>query len=105
MNKDLAFIAGNYLEVEIPKDKKFLTKYFDTEIQKALLRYWLATGSVENFTDHTGVYLSPVVAKRWESRIFQLLEVQSALRKQFTEEAMEKLRLLEAGELPLTQLP
>lgn len=70
MEKDLAFIAGDYLDdyMEIPRDKEFLKPYFKTKFQKQFLRYHLLFGTHKQFIQHTGHHISirnlQILAKR-----------------------------------------
>lgn len=50
-----------FLDLEIPKDKRFLLKYFKTNIQNTFLKYLIFFGDIENFCDHTGIPCQ----KRW----------------------------------------
>ena len=52
---DLKLISFQLEIVELPKEKKYLLKYFDTPIQIAFLKYIHVFGDYKNFTDHTGL--------------------------------------------------
>lgn len=53
---ELTFIAGNFLDHELPKEKQYLLHYFRTELEQQFLRYLYCFGQYEHFTDHTGIF-------------------------------------------------
>jgi len=54
VQRDLVFLSGDFTFV--PKDKRYLTKYFKTRTQKMFLSYFILFGTYDNFVDHTGIY-------------------------------------------------
>lgn len=56
MNNDLNFISGDFLELDLPKEKQYLFKYFDTDIQMQFLRYYYVFGNIDRFMEHTGFF-------------------------------------------------
>ena len=58
---DLKLVSGAFFDLELPKDKQYLCKYFDTEIQMQFLRYYCTFGNCHRFMEHTGFFCS----KRW----------------------------------------
>jgi hypothetical protein len=101
--RDLDFISGEFFEYEIPKDKRFLLKYYKTDMQLAFLRYYLVFGECRNFVDHTGCHCSPRMVYRLEHRFQFLVNAHSQAKSSFTEESMEFLQLVESGKLVLTK--
>lgn len=75
MNKDLIFLGRQFETFEIPKDKRYLLKYFDTPPQELFLKYFLSFGNFDHFVDHTGV----VLQVRWMKILKQKLELLLAL--------------------------
>ena len=65
MKDDLAFISGDFFERDIPKDRRYMLPYFDTEVQLQFLRYYLTFNSAMHFVSHTGYYMS----RRWRKRL------------------------------------
>ncbi|MHA1948707.1 MAG: hypothetical protein ACW99G_03075 [Candidatus Thorarchaeota archaeon] len=65
MKDDLAFISGDFFDRDIPKDRKYMLPYFDTEVQFQFLRYYLTFNSSIHFVNHTGYYIS----RRWRKRL------------------------------------
>ena len=58
---DLKLVSGDFLNLELPKDKRYLYKYFNTEIQMQFLRYYYIFGNFDRFMEHTGYFCT----KRW----------------------------------------
>ena len=58
---DLKLVSGAFIDLELPKDKQYLYKYFATEIQMQFLRYYFVFGNYDRFMEHTGYSC----AKRW----------------------------------------
>lgn len=54
-HRDLIFLARQFETVELPKEKKYLLRYFDTPLQTAFLKYVHVFGDYDNFVDHTGL--------------------------------------------------
>ena len=73
MNKDLIFISGNF-NIDLPKEKKYLLKYFDTPIQEAWLLYLNSFGDAKNFVDHTGVYCAPTYFYNLNQKLIKIEE-------------------------------
>jgi hypothetical protein len=54
-NPDLNFLGIKWEDAEIPKDKKYLLRYFNTPLQESFLKYVFLFGDCINFSDHTGI--------------------------------------------------
>lgn len=59
--RDLKFISGEFFDLTLPKEKQYLLKYFDTDIQTQFLYYYHIFHSIDRFVEHTGYRAS----KRW----------------------------------------
>lgn len=101
--RDLQVISRNFIDCEIPREKMFLLKYFDTEIQKAFLRYYLIFGDLRNFSDHTGYRCSERLLYRFQFRLKRLLEIYEHAKKSLSEDGMNTVLLIETGNFPLTR--
>jgi hypothetical protein len=89
---ELLFVAGEI--PEIPKEKRYLLKYFRKPLQQAFLQYYLAFGAVRYFEQHTGNTCS----KRWLNAMrlkFKKLEAVHAVAK--ADFDLDKLTLIEKG--------
>jgi hypothetical protein len=100
--KDLEFISGSFFDCEIPKNQRYLLKYFKTDLQLAFLRYYLVFNEHRNFVDHTGRYCSRRALWTLQARYRHLTKVYETAKKALTEEGMERLHLIELGKFPLT---
>lgn len=59
--RDYNLIAGEFFDLVLPKEKQYLLKYFDTEVQLQFLYYYYIFKSTDRFIEHTG----HLVSKRW----------------------------------------
>lgn len=92
--KDLLFVSQEYENFIIPKNKKYLLKYFDTDLQKSFLKYYLVFGSWSNFVEHTGL----ICQSRWLTKLeekFIALEAAHAQAKKDMD--MTTLAKIESG--------
>lgn len=48
------FIAGDFLDECLPKDKQYLYRYFRTNLQKQFVRYMQVFDNSRFFAEHTG---------------------------------------------------
>ena len=102
--QDLEFISGAFFDYDIPRDKRYLLKYFTTELQAAFLKYCLFNeGETRLFRDHTGHYCSDRLRFRLLHRFRHLIKLHEEARKSLTEAGLEQLQLLESGQYPLTR--
>lgn len=104
MQKDLDFISGRFFDFYVPKEKQFLFKYFNNDLQMAFLRYYMVFGNFKNFTDHTGYYCSERLLYRFQARYKKLVKLHDEAKKSLSEEGMKTLQLIESGKLPMTRL-
>lgn len=58
---DLHLISGNFFEMNVPKSKQYLLKYFKTDIQRQFVSYYLIFGNIDRFVEHTGLFCK----KKW----------------------------------------
>lgn len=105
MKRDLDFISGEFFDFDIPKEKRYLLKYFDFKAKKAFLRYYMVFGTVVNFTDHTGYYYLPRILYRWRSQYIALTKAHEEAKNSLTEEGLKQLQRIEMGKFPLTPKP
>lgn len=103
-NKDLQFIAGAYFDFEIPKEKRFLLKYFKGKIQVAFLKYYMVFNCRKNFVDHTGIQCAESLQKKLEKRYQDLLHLYDKSKLSFTEQGMQVMQIIESGKLKFTQV-
>ena len=97
---DAKFISGDFFEYQIPKDKRYLKKYFTTEIQEKFISYLLIFGHYENFVDHTGIFCK----KRYMQQLYSnFIEIQNAHSKAKKDMNLELLSKIEDGNFSIKQ--
>ena len=94
MKKDLALIAGNFLDFPIEKNKRYLLKYFTSKIQQQFVRYRLVFEESKNFVNHTGLFCQ----KRWlQTMESRFLALESALHCARMVGDMDRIAKIESG--------
>lgn len=101
---DLEFISGNFLNYVIPKQKKYLLKYFKGKIQVSFLRYYMIFESKKNFSDHTGIKCDRTLLLRLEKRYHDLTEFYEKNKAILTEQSLENISLLESGKFKIKDI-
>lgn len=89
--KELWFISGRFFDLNLPKDKLYLFKYFDTQIQRQFVRYYYLFGNTTKFSQHTG-YKS---TERW----LRMLKNKYNFLERSREEARKDLDLEKVSEI------
>jgi len=51
---ELDFLSGRFFDMDLPREMKYLEKYFYLDVQRAFLSYYYIFESTTHFTDHTG---------------------------------------------------
>jgi hypothetical protein len=103
VDRELQFLAGRFLrEDSLPKNKRYLYKYFTTEPVRALVRYFLLFGeSTRRFTQHTG----HVSSRRWMRIIKFRIKKLEAMREQArADKDTALLAQIESGKLKIKDL-
>jgi len=77
-SRDLSFLARKWETVELPKEKRYLLRYFDTPIQTAFLKYVHIFDDYSNFVDHTGLPCS----SRWLVILYNRLQILQTLHRE-----------------------
>lgn len=98
--RDLDFLAGRFFDFEVPKQKRYLLKYFVTDLQQAFLRYYLLFGEIGNFVDHTGHYCSKRLLFKLQARYRQIELAYEKAKLELTEESMAIINQIESGQFP-----
>ncbi|RTK97697.1 MAG: hypothetical protein EKK64_00345 [Neisseriaceae bacterium] len=98
---DLKIISGDFERYQIPKDKRYLLKYFKTDIQLAFLKYILVFKNYKNFIDHTGRWCRPKYLKALNERF---LAIQAAHKQAKYNFDLTFLSEIESGKLKLSNL-
>lgn len=101
MQRDLDFIGKKFETVELPKEKRYLLKYFDTELQEAFVKYVHVFGSYDNFTDHTGIPCQPRWLKTLYNKLQRLESLHREAKSSLSEDALKTVALIESGKYKL----
>lgn len=100
-SRDLDFIGRRFETYQLPKEKKYLQKYFKTPLQKAFIKYFFVFGDFENFTNHTGI----VCQKRSLCQLQERLNILESAHKKFrTSMDLEQLAKLESGKFKISTI-
>lgn len=98
MKDDLAFLSNQYVDYEVPKDKRYLLKYFRTPVQRDFLKYYFVFGNFDHFIDHTG----HACQKRWLKLLFKKMQKIELMRNKAKQDFdLEQLAKIESGKLKL----
>ena len=88
---ELDFLSGRFFDVELPKEKWYLEKYFKSDIQMQFLLYYYVFGESHRFREHAGIACS----KRWleilEVRYNRLVEAHKKAKENFDLETLTKI--------------
>lgn len=97
-SRDLIFLARQWETLELPKEKRYLLKYFETPLQVVFLKYMHVFGDHCNFVDHTGFSCSD----RWLIKLnCKLQNLQTIHREARSNMDMTTLALIESGNYKL----
>lgn len=93
MDRDLALIAGRFLDEPVPKEKQYLYRYFKTDIQKLFARYYLDFGRYIHFVEHTGIYRSRRWLKRMSHRFAVVVEAYNQAKQEGDFETISEITM------------
>lgn len=96
--KEAIFLAGQFFNFDVPREKLFLFKYFRSPLENQFVKYYLCIGEIDNFVDHTGCFCQMKWLKILRKRIEGLL---AAHNKYKSECNLEKLSEIESGKYKL----
>lgn len=89
--RDLEFISGRFADLSIPKEQKFLLKYYKTDLQRAILKYYLVFGETSCFIEHTGYYTTKSYLYRQEQKLHVILAVHKEAKSSMNVEELWKI--------------
>ena len=100
--RDLSLISREFENLEFPKEKRYLLKYFGTVLQVAFLKYFFVFGEYDNFydnfVDHTGLSCRP----KWLKELNQKLrKLEAAHKEAKLNMDMETLAKIEMGKFKI----
>ena len=91
---ELDFLAGNYFQVDLPREMRYLEKYFYLDVQSAFLYYYYTFGSTTHFVDHTGHVCSRRHLRTMKVKYKKIVAAHQEAKKNFD---IEKVALIEGG--------
>ena len=98
-SRDLSYLARQWETVSLPKEKRYLLRYFDTPIQTVFLKYVHVFDDYSNFVDHTGLACST----RWLAILYnRLLKLQTLHQEARANMDMTTLAHIESGNFKFT---
>lgn len=100
-DEDLKFISGNFSEIEIPKNYKFLLKYFTTAIQIAFVKYFWLFRDWSNFVDHTGFYCTQRYLRKQADMFAKLMQIYEENAGRLDEKNMRIIQQLNEGKFKI----
>lgn len=89
--RDLDFLSKDFETLDIPKDKRYLLKYFRKEIQQSFLKYFFTFGNFDNFIDHTGLYCQPRWLKILHKKLIDMENIHSLAKQNLDLELLTKI--------------
>jgi hypothetical protein len=89
--KNLLYLDSAFENTVIPKEHKFLLKYFKTFQQRAFLKYYYIMKDWQNFGKHTGIWSSRFFVMKL---MFKFKYYMSIYEKAKAEADFETLKLL-----------
>ena len=98
-NRDLDFIGRRYETYQLPKEKKYLQKYFKTPLQKAFVKYFFVFGDFDNFCNHTGIVCQTRSLRELRDR---LLILETAHKNFKMAMDLDSLARLESGKFKIS---
>jgi hypothetical protein len=96
--RDKKLIAREFEYIKLPKDKRYLFKYFQTPLQKAFVKYMFVFNDYKNFSDHTGHYCQEKWLRILTKRLRELEKAKVDARANMD---LELLAIIESGKYPV----
>ncbi len=87
-------VAGEFLEIELPKEKQYLLRYFRKPMRQAYVRYMHVFGNDLFFSEHTGWRCSIRSRQLMRKRLTALEKLYRDARKEMD---LDLLEMVEKG--------
>jgi hypothetical protein len=100
MKNELTFLAGQFFDYELPKEKQYLLKYFRTDLDRQFLRYYFCFEQYEHFTDHTGMRCQEKWLRALKKKLDHIVSVHDEAKR---EGKLSLLTKIESGKYSLTK--
>ena len=93
-----SFFVSDFMKMPVPKEERWMTRYFKTRTKKLFLKYFLAFGSATRFCQHSG----EVCTKRYVKKMkMQFLKIRNLHDKAKTDFDLEFLSKIKVGKIKL----
>jgi len=94
MENDLKLIKGDFLDMflPLPKEKRFVLKYFKTNLARKIIHYYFIFNTVTNFVNHTGFFCDYVYLKRCMDKYEEIIKLHNLALKEMDFDKMEKIQ-------------
>lgn len=102
MKNELIFLSGQFFDCDLPKEKQYLFRYFDTDLERQFLRYYHCFGQYDYFTDHTGMRCQVRWLRILKKRLDLLVRVHAQAKMEME---LELLAQIETGKYCLNRPP
>lgn len=79
--RDCVFVGGRFLDAQLPKEKQWLWKYFQSDLGRKFLTYYFTFGTHFQFVQHTGCVCTYRWRKMLKNKLDALLEVHQKARE------------------------
>ena len=89
--KDLLLLGRSWEYITLPSDRRFLEKYFTTDIQGVFFRYIYVFDDYVNFIDHTGFFVTKRYMQRLYKEFNELIESYTKAKKDFDLDMIVKI--------------
>jgi hypothetical protein len=98
---ELNFMLNLFATYEIPKEKKFLYKYFTGDATKMALKYLYCFGNLDNFAQNTGININSNYLSVIKNKVYKLLAIHQIAKENMDIDMIVKI---ESGELKMKEL-
>lgn len=88
---ELDLIGGSFFDDCLPRGKRYLYKYFTTELQRQFIRYFYLFGDTIRFAEHTGWRCSRRMEKKLKAKYRCLEEALNTARSDFDFETVAEI--------------
>lgn len=91
IDKNLVILSRIYETIEVPREEAYLYRYFRSYTQRIFLHYVYVFDDLENFQDHTGIYLRKYWARILFRRLNNLRRLYKEAKDNFNLEVLTKI--------------
>lgn len=88
---DLFILSRQWENISLPSDRRFLEKYFTTDIQGTFFRYLYVFGTYDNFQTHTGISISKRYLIKMNNDFKDLISAYIKAKKDFDLETVVRI--------------